>query len=132
MKINKFRIWDNLKNCWHRNNSQAIHIFGENTLMGCLDIRQDGSRVKLLELNDLIEMQFTGLKDKNGIEIYESDLLKYESEDGYVIYTVEWNDKSAAFTSVNRTNEDAGYIGYRTICGSQIPEIVGNIYDKGE
>ena len=70
-------------------------------------------------------MQYTGLKDKNGKEIYEGDILYDRSEYGGN-KTVTWNQSMPSF-------QFDKLLGY-SFCkqGAEMCEIIGNIYENPE
>lgn len=70
--------------------------------------------------------QFTGLKDRAGVDVYEGDLLK-DSEFTYVVY---WCDDIAAFMVEEYKSEcDAPKIWLLSDFCNEC-EIIGNIYDN--
>lgn len=122
----KFRAWvDN-----------ANRMFGPFTLKELSDGRisvdePDGRGYIFLDESDL--MQYTGLKDKNGKEIYEGDIcLIYEGES----WTAEVSFVGAGFCFVNRNccsvcAEGRGCIGPIDETGDPV-EVIGNIYESPE
>lgn len=122
----KFRAWD--KSC--------NKMRGENGIKDCFSLRSDG-----VYNDDYILMQFTGLVDKNGKEIYEGDIIPYHFNENvkvvvkYGSYSNPCDDKHASHIGFylefqderekNMFRKDLGYWIKTTF-------VEGNIYENRE
>lgn len=83
-------------------------------------------------------MQYTGLKDKNGMEIYEGDILEYVSpepceDDAREIYIVEWKLFGFEATWHHPHKPNFTSDGHLSLRGAdEDMKIIGNIYENPE
>lgn len=118
----KFRIWDNVDKKY-----LSLQDYQD---LGAIEVENDGAltlspRYRFLTSmmimpERFVPQQYVGLKDKNGVEIYEGDLILI----GEKRRKVEVIFKDGSF----------GYL-YNGVCvpfQNQNPEVIENVWDKND
>lgn len=81
------------------------------------------------KLKDIVLMQCTGLKDKNGKLIYEGDIVNGHCGVYWMKMLVIWDEISAAFY-FKKLDKKGKLLPF--VSGSTFVEIIGNIYENPE
>ena len=71
-------------------------------------------------------MQYTGLKDKNGVEIYEGDIIKLNGN----LYEV-WHS-GLAFGLIDKNKDFFEYMCQLYDMNGKVYEVIGNVYENSE
>ena len=81
---------------------------------------------------DVILMQSTGLVDKNGKEIFEGDILAFETDDEVINVKIFWDEKHALFMFGSEKYNEEEPLAELVEANTYPFEIIGNVYENPE
>ena len=129
----KFRAWDSADKMMYCNIHDGIRFDDGSCYSFDKFLRNSVGDPDMDDYHKWSVMQYTGLKDSRGVEIYEGDFVSHWHEEMFfqdnVVGLVVWQPDEACFefeyssTSQPFSNVDFNYIE---------PQIIGNIYENPE
>lgn len=118
MRPIKFRAWDKKLKKWRGEELFAFMLF-----TGQLSGPRDGT-----DLADIEVVQFTGLKDRNGKEIFEGDIIKNSGGQKAFVSFEECNNGGFGWCATFEGKHSHPFlIEYPKNC-----DVIGNIHENGD
>ena len=77
-------------------------------------------------------MQSTGLKDKNGKEVFEGDILAIETDEGILNVNIFWDSEHALFMFESKKYNEKDLLAELVEDNTYPFEIAGNIWENPE
>jgi hypothetical protein len=127
MRPIKFRAWD----------GKIMHTVAE--LHYCMGPKLDGNGLKFygpgvgegwVDGEKIHLMQYTGLKDKNGRDVYEGDIVRTVYDGKEFVGIVVFDESELGFKATNGKENYGTDFQYLTCC--EEVEVIGNVYENSE
>ena len=120
----KFRAWTEEGKVMYYD----VYPFKDDTLL----LSYDEIAFDEVPASDFILMQSTGLKDKNGKEIYEGDIVRYECCFESYVEEVIYDDKHCNFGTIDKDEKTFSFDALIRDFDVDCFEVVGNKYKNLE
>lgn len=127
MRVPKFRAWDKLRKI-------MLPVGDLDTSYKLVYLEEDNGYRCEMDFDEIELMQSTGIRDKNGKEIFEGDIVKFsDCDDDVYVTPVVW-DKNYACFGVSFGGKYPISFDYLEEFYTELKdiEVVGNIYENPE
>lgn len=139
MREIRFRAWDNVDfKMYYLGEQEDIHFYFNSTgiiaerftNIKTVVVDEEVDDVHCEKLEHLKYMQHTGLKDKNGTDIYEGDIVECVYDGSLNVYVVVYDLSELGFKGTNGKKNYRNNFEYLQCCEEVI--IIGSIYENPE
>ncbi len=121
----KFRCWDKVKQVFA---DEGFHLIGETIIFGMAPFQ----RCSVEDLNNFEIQQWTGLKDKNGKDIYDGDIVSWCDREE--ILEIQWCQEYVRFGGLIHKQDDKivenDCFRWFDDHGMDKLEIIGNVFEN--
>lgn len=135
----KFRAWDKINKCMC--GVKSMNLYDRYYTYKSFDKDKSVSGVADFDGKSMILMQSTGLKDKNGVEIYEGDILlstASENQEDWKKWRVHYADGRFLidYKQIPKDKRKRKNLELEDLCEDNVwiygLEVIGNIYENPE
>ncbi|GAB3997663.1 hypothetical protein GCM10028807_43270 [Spirosoma daeguense] len=133
MRQLKFRAWTRFNTIYRMDYLSGFFLYGEEEGQIHLFMPNNGGDFVVPQKN-VVLMQFTGLVDSDGRDIYEGDIISIDDKTTYKVF---WDDQNCYWAILSRQGDENGPYGGALIQNTGFSKsrrriIIGNIYQNPE